>query len=422
MPGKDAPDSDPSKLDFSQPEDRIYREWRHKELADFLNTIANQVRRTHPGFLLTFNHAAGDPNFACLSLEGAIKIPSSELWHLNLAEESSLYAYRLTEALSGEQCIGMPNSEDQIKPHYRFVVGVAEGFAGGGSFYFGPRHHAAFDYSRYLRDNQDAYVGTSSEAVVGVLYSWRDQNFVQKAYANSKNDVFRRGTALLARKCVPYDALIVEKGLKAKELAKYRIIVSPELHLLSDKNSAALKKYVQSGGRLLVIGPFGTIREERIEYVEQPSTLTAWTGKACEKPWLAELGSGKLANVPVAWTGSGETNMVVSDGFEKAAEEFGLYSHLRVKAATDVEATLRGKGDMRLVHIMRFGPTDTLTDRSVHVDYELPKGYRVASGAVCSPEYSTNDLTLNWKESDGRFKADLNQMGSYAVISVRLKK
>ena len=422
MPGKDAPDKDPSKLDFSHPEDRYYREWRHKELADFLNAIMKHVWRTHPGFLLSFNHAAGDPNFAYLSLQDAIKIPSSELWHLNLAEESSLYAYRLTEALSGEQCIGMPNSEDQIKPHYRFVVGVAEGFAGGGSFYFGPRHHAAFDYSRYLRDNQDAYVGTSSEAVVGVLYSWRDQSFVQKAYANSKNDVFRRGTAVLARKCVPYDAVIVEKGLKAKELAKYKVIVSPELRLLSEKNSAALKEYVQSGGRLLVIGPFGTIRQEKIDYVKQQPTLTTWTGKDCANPWQAKLGAGKVANVPVAWTGSGETNMVVSEGFEKAAEELGLYAQLRVKASTDVEATLRGKDDARFIHIMRFGSPDKLTDQTAKVDYELPKGSHVVSAAVCSPDYPAKELTLNWKESEGRFQADLDKLGSYALISVKLKK
>src|SRR5436305_7987434 len=30
---------------------------------------------------------------------------------------------------------------------------------------------------------------------------------------------------LLARKCVPYDAVIVETGLKAKELARYSVIV-----------------------------------------------------------------------------------------------------------------------------------------------------------------------------------------------------
>ena len=422
MPGKDAPDSDPSKLDFQKPEDRYYREWRHKELADFLNAIMKDVWRTHPGFLLSFNHAAGDPNFAYLSLEGAIKIPSTELWHLKLAEDSSLYAYRLTEALSGEQCIGMPNSEEQIKPHYRFVVGVAEGFAGGGAFYFGPLHKEAFDYSRYLRENQDAYVGTSSEAVVGVLYSWRDHNFVQSAVPNSAGDVFRKATALLARKCVPYDAVVVEKGLKAKELAKYKIIVTPELLLLSEKNSAALKQYVRSGGRLLVIGPFGTIREERIEYMKQAPTLTAWTGKDCAQPWLAELGSGKVANVPVAWTGKAESNMVVSAEFEKAAEELGLYAQLRVKASTDVEATLRGKDDARFIHVIRFGPPDNLADRTVKVDYELPKGRHVASAAVCSPDYPTKELNLSWKESEGRFQAELDKLGSYALISVKMKK
>jgi hypothetical protein len=419
MPGKDAPDSDPSKLDFNKPEDRIYREWRHQELADFLNSITKHVRRTHPDFLLSFNHAAGDPNFAVLSLEDSIRIPSSELWHLKLAEDSSLYAYRLTEALSGEKCIGLVNDENQIKPVHRFHVGVAESLAGGGSFYFGPRSKPAVEYSSYLRENQDAYVGTSSEALVGVLYSWRDQNFVQSAAPNSGSDPFRHAGALLARKCVPYDAVIVEKGLKAKELAKYKVIVTPELRLLSEKNSAALKEYVRHGGRLLVIGPFGTFTEQKIEYVKRDPTLTEWTGKECKKSWQTELGSGQVAYVPVAWKGKSESEMAVTPDFTTAAEYLGLYSQLQVKAGTDVEATVRGKGNSRMIHIMRFGPVDKLADPTVHVDYEIPKGCHVASATVVSPEFPAKELT--WKESNGRFQTQLNQPGSYALISIKLK-
>jgi hypothetical protein len=421
MPGKDAPDSDPSKLDFNKPEDRIYREWRHKELADFLNSITKRVRRTHPEFLLSFNHAAGDPNFAYLSLKDALKIPSSELWHLKLAEDSSLYAYRLTEALSGEKCIGLVNSEDQIKPTYRFHVGVAESFAGGGSFYFGPRSKPAFEYSNYLRENQDAYVGTSSEAMVGVLYSWRDQNFVQSAAPNSGSDPFRHAAALLARQCVPYDAVIVEKGLKAKELAKYRVIVAPQLHLLGDRDSKALEAYVRAGGHLLSIGPLGTLREVKTQYVNrQPPPLTAWTSKECSQAWQAQLGSGKVAYVPVAWSGKSESAMVVTPEFAQAADYLALYSQLRLKAATALEATVRGKGNRRSIHIMRFGPVDNLTDPSVHVDYQTPKGCQVTSATVISPEFPAKELTT-WKESNGRFQADLNQPGSYALISIKLK-
>jgi hypothetical protein len=128
-----------------------------------------------------------------------------------------------------------------------------------------------------------------------------------------------------------------------------------------------------------------------------------------------------VANVPVAWTGA-ETNMVVSRELENAAEELGLCAQLQVKASTDVEATLRGKDDARFIHIIRFGPPDNLTDRTVKVDYEIPKGYRVASAAVCSPDYPTKELNLSWKESKGRFQADLDKLGSYALISVKLRK
>jgi hypothetical protein len=304
---------------------------------------------------------------------------------------------------------------------------VGEAYAGGGAFYFGPTHAPAIEFSRFLRENQDWYFGTSSDALVGVLYSWHDQEFVPSPGKNgiptADLNRFRRAAAVLARKNVPYDALVVEKGLKAKELVRYRVIVAPELRLLGEKDSAALEKYVRGGGRLLSIGQLGTIRETKTEYVSrQPSTLTAWTGNECDKTWQAELGSGRVAYVPLAWTGSSESVMVVTPEFEAAADYLGLYSQLRLKAGTPGQATVRGKGDNRSIHIMRFGPVDNLADRSVQLDYELPTGYHVASATAFSPEFPARMSTLIWKESKGRFQAELNQLGNYALIAIRLKK
>jgi hypothetical protein len=427
MPGGDVKEADFNKLDFNVPEARVYREWRHQKLALFLKSVEKHVRRTHPAFLLSFNHAAGDPDFACLSLADAIKIPSSELWHLKLGEDSSLYAYRLTEALGDERCIGLPNFSEQITPEYRFRVAVGEAYAGGGAFYFGPTHKPAIEFCRFLRENQNWYFGTSSEALVGVLYSWHDQEFVlspgKAGIPTADLNRFRRAAAVLARKNVPYDVLVVEKGLKVKELMRYRVIVAPELRLLGDKDSAALKKYVRSGGCLLSIGQLGSVRQVKAEYVgRQPSILTAWTGNECDNPWQAELGSGKVAFVPLAWTGSSESAMVVPPEFEAAADYLGLCSQLRLKAETPIEATVRGKGNNRSIHLMRFGPADNLTNRSVQVDYEVPTGYHVASATAFSPELPASKLTLTWKESKGRFQLELNPLGNYALIAIALRK
>src|SRR5262249_11694567 len=161
-------------------------------------------------------------------------------------------------------------------------------------------------------------------------------------------------------------------------------------------------------------GPLGTLREVKTEYLSrQPPPLTAWTGQESNQAWQAQLGSGKVAHVPIAWTGKSESAMVATPEFAQAAEYLDLYSQLRLKAATAVEATVRGKANSRSIHIIRFGPVDNLTDPSVHVDYETPKGCHVVSATVISPEFSTKELTT-WKESNGRFQADLDQPGSYA--------
>jgi hypothetical protein len=70
---------------------------------------------------------------------------------------------------------------------------------------------------------------------------------------------------------------------------------------------------------------------------------------------------------------------------------------------------------------MRFGPVDNLADRSLQLDYEIPTGDHVASATAFSPESPAKMLTLTWKESKGRFQAEL-QLGNYALISIRLRK
>lgn len=146
----------------------------------------------------------------------------------------------------------------------------------------------------------------------------------------------------------------------------------------------------------------------------------AWTGNECDKPWQAELGSGRVACVPLAWTGSSESAMVVTPEFAMAADYLGLYSQLRLQAGTPVEATVRGKGNSRSIHIMRFGPVDNR--RSIQVDYEIPQGHHVAAATAFSPEFPAQMLTLTWKESNGRWQAELSQFGNYALIGIRLRK
>jgi hypothetical protein len=67
-------------------------------------------------------------------------------------------------------------------------------------------------------------------------------------------------------------------------------------------------------------------------------------------------------------------------------------------------------------------PADNLAERSLQSDYQIPKGYHVASAAALSPDVPAKELMFNWKEAQGRLLGELNQVSNYVLISVRLTK
>jgi hypothetical protein len=150
--------------------------------------------------------------------------------------------------------------------------------------------------------------------------------------------------------------------------------------------------------------------------------LTAWTRNECQKPWQAELGAGRVAYVSRAWTGASESTMRVTPEFAKAEDYLELYSQLQLKGAGSLEATVRGKANNRSLHLIRFGPVDDLADRAVQLNYELPKGFHVASAKVYALGFPEEMAKFTWKESQGHLEAELNRLDNYAVVSVELKK
>lgn len=395
MPGLDF-----GKLDFRKPVDRAFKTWRLQSFVDFVKSVETNVRRSHPSFIIIMNHGGGTPDFTYEAVNGALRYPSTELWHLKLGDDSSLYLYSSTEAANGAKMIGLINFAEQMKPDYRYRVALAEAYAGGGTFYAvtgkredGGAPRISHDYCDFFRQHQDWLDGTRSDAGVAVLYSWRDQAFMQgdpvaeaKVEFDPKRDRFQRASAVLAKMGVPHDCLIVEKGLR--ELSRYRVIVAPDLSLVTDKEADLLEKYVRGGGRLLVIGEIGTVTDSGHEFRKR------------EKPLAAKWGIASVADL---------------------TEEDFLRSQLSIKSATPIECTVRAKDRMRAVHLIRLGPTDTLQDRAVTVDYQPPKGYRAKEVSAWSPDFPAADMSFSWENVGDRLHVKINRMDTYALLGVTLE-
>lgn len=465
MPGLDS-----GKLDYRRPADRALRAWRLQEFTDFVKTVERHVQKSYPGFIIIMNHGGGTPDFTYEAAHGALKLPSTELWHLKLGDDPSYYIYTSAEAADTGKTIGLINFGDQIKPSYRYRVGLAEAYAGGGTFYMVTGRRRAltiteaipdsdlptisFDYSQFFRKHQDWYNDTQPAAEVAVLYSWRDQAFLEgdpvaeaKVEFDPKRDHYQRASSLLSRMGVAHDCLLVEKGFTKRNLARYRVIVAPDLALVTDKEATLLERYVRAGGQLLVIGDLGSYTEAGQDFVKRDKSLLAsWTGAAAAGSGSAKLGSGTIAWAPrssVYETAGGQAASVdpadvvaqlqkteassagasgpaLSQDFRSACESVALSSQIKVAAASQIETAVRSKGDARSIHLIRFGDTRELKDRAVTVDYKLPKGCTAKEVSVWSPDYAA--LKFKPETIGDRLHVEIDRLENYALVGVVLQK
>ncbi len=447
------------KLDFRIAVDREFKTWRLDQFSDFVKAVESAVRKSYPDFIIIMNHGAGTPDYTSEAVAGALKYPSTELWHLKLGDDSSLYLYSSTEAACGGKAIGLINFADQYAPPYRYRVALAEAFASGGTFYAVVQQRQeseagkiSHDYGDFFRDHAEWYNDTKSEAAVAVLYSWRDQAFLEgnpvteaKVEFDPKRNAYQRAAAVLSRLGVPHDCLIVEKGMSEHELSRYQVIVVPELSLLTDKEAGALEKYVRKGGRLLVIGRMGTVTEKKQDLKERTKPLLAtWAKQELESGAVATMGKGLIAfaarsttdeviGTPPPPVDPGDAIAEIKKGpmaiplkrlspeFISACNSVGLSSQLKIESSSDVETAIRGKGLMRAIHLIRFGPTAGVTNKPVTVEYRLPNGFVASSISAWSPDIPASSFSHAWKPIGDRVQIKINQLDSYVLIGAILE-
>ncbi len=454
MPGLDS-----GKLDFRKEVDRVFKTWKLQRFADFVKQVEARVRRSYPNFIIIMNHGAGTPDYTSEAVAGALRYPSSELWHLKLGDDSSLYLYNSTEAACGGQAIGLINFAEQYQPSYRYRVALAEAFGSGGTFYFvsqrrkeGEAGAISHAYSDFLREHQEWFNGTKPDASVAILYSWRDQAFAQgnpvaeaKVEFDPKRNHYQRTAAVLARMGVSHDCVILEKGITWRQLSRYHVVVVPDLKLVTRSDAAALEKFVRHGGRLLVIGQFGTTLEVGARWTAlEESLLHTWLGKEPQSGTTFPLGKGwvafasritteELVGAPAPPVNPDDAIAQIkapgplaiplkalAPEFSAAAERVTLSGQLKIESASQVESIVRRKGQRRAIHLIRFGNPEPLKDRAATVDYALPKGMTTAKVSVWSPDISEAELGVAWKVNGDHLQVRINRLDNYALVGVEL--
>jgi hypothetical protein len=141
-------------------------------------------------------------------------------------------------------------------------VYLAESMAfGGASSPWGLNVHGIKDleevnrkYNRFFMLNEEMYAAEKDVSDVAILYSWQSHLYFEM-------DTFKPTSKALAQLLldlkIPFDILMCEKGIDLKTLARYKMLVLPELGCVSNELIDLVRKYAAAGGQVVSVGPFG---------------------------------------------------------------------------------------------------------------------------------------------------------------------
>jgi len=164
-------------------------------------------------------------------------------------------------------------------------IWIAEGnFAGGcfmvpygcytltgrGGFY--PPMQPVKEYQNFIANNMHLWDGAESGATVALIYSFPSQNFENVS-------LYQKIAQRLLNLRIPYDFLLFWDGLMiddsvcSEDFTKYQIVIIPYAPILTIKQREVLKKIVQEGKKLLVLGKAGIMNLDFTETKELKDEL-----------------------------------------------------------------------------------------------------------------------------------------------------
>ena len=193
------------------------------------------------------------------------------------------------------------------------------------------------------------------------------------------------------------DALILNRSAFQKlhehqmpEHGRNRVLALAGCAALSDRTIEEIRRYINGGGRLCVIGPLATHDE-----------------------WMLPRASPALQDLPAS-------AVVRADGIEDALAAIVRACNHRQAIITDAPPglclELAEQPQRLMVHLVNYredGPVDR-----VRVRLRLPAGERAASVTLVSPEHK-EDVAIPFRQTDGEVQFIIPDVNVYEIAVVR---
>ena len=240
-------------------------------------------------------------------------------------------------------------------------------------------------FIRFFHERRDLLRGANVVADVAVLRSFPSQVFADSTYARLS---YRAEQALIENRiCFQ---IIYDHHLE--DLSRYRMLVLAGCVALSDQQVQQIKQYVETGGRLCILGPVATHDE--------------WM-RPRENPALEDLPAGKVVRIE-------QSNDVIS----AIRQACGQSLSMSVRAEHGLCSELTEQPGRRLVHLVNYradGPVE-----GISITLRLPPNRQVKAITLISPERE-NNLELDFQEQAGAAAFQVPQVGTYEIAVVTME-
>jgi hypothetical protein len=249
-----------------------------------------------------------------------------------------------------------------------------------------PMSEALPPFIRFFHARRDLLHDVEVVADAAVLRSFPSQVFADSKYARL---TYRIEQALIEnRACfqIIYDDHLAD-------LNRYRVLVLAGCVALSDRQIEQIRRYVNSGGRICIVGNAGNYDE-----------------------WLIPRERPALDDLPAAGVVRIEEDDDVVSAVRRACNNRLSVS---IRAGSGLCSELTEQPGRRLVHLVNYRVDGPVKDVSVRL--RLPPGRRVKAVTLVSPERE-NDLEVSFQERDGLVTFGVPQVCVYEIAVVSMQQ
>lgn len=293
--------------------------------------IADHIRSRRPDVGLVLGRGAPIVYFEANNAFGR------ELWHHNTSENVSCHMTGLPEIslmVNSVSFVDMPYRMAGEQPEH-FAQYLLQAIARGGNpstYIMGAPGRIPYaslptarEITRFHKRNRDLYAALRPAATIAVARPNRLRS-ASPGYDQSVGE-FRGVYTSLQEKHLPFDA--IDAGLIAKmaadgNLARYSMVILPDLGSLGRDAAKVLDAYVRDGGTVVLTGSSGVAADGSVEMATAPSLMQLGTPTAGDGLWAtyvagAEQGAmGSYGYAPTVVPVYGSyTRFVWKPGIEK---------------------------------------------------------------------------------------------------------